>query len=317
MNEKDFIKTEPDVKKESQELLEQNRPGEKIIDMFKHRALKARQGEKMPEFLQEDELIGHIVASSLVVVTRQNRSWDRVRDASGPVLADTDDGNKNFEDLRTPRRRLDSQRGLINQIRGRLNAAVRTGTITTLDELIPWTSVSGDTENVYDKNFLFLTRNPHVRAFIEKYRDFAPDTPTDRERLALDVLSKIKQCKHDHVLFTQLFGEEKNPGLYQALSDREQGVKRKKQKPSKDKREREKARIETGISGAQMRVILEYEGARITFDRNRGLWTLMSISDPKRILPEQGREKILGATFAADLSDAPGWLREIAREKGL
>lgn len=304
----------------------------KIVELHARPSFLRRQ-KKGTEKFNEDALLERMKSSARVLDVRHQRSWNNVREISGSVLSDTEEGKQNFHELRTPRASLNSQRACINQLRGRLHAAIRNGELAASDDIVPWHLGTDEQTDEYRKCLALLQGN-ESRTLIKKYTPLLRqleqmpsqealqkflDSLDERTRAFINLIKQIRQIEYDRMLFEQLFDEKKNPAFLKSFHEREQGIEKKKTKPSKEKRERaaqrEKSRTET-LPGAQMSIVIEYKGATITFERTQAGLTLLRIRDPKRILPEQERGKLLGTTFSHDLRDAPEWLRAIAREKG-
>lgn len=303
-----------------------------IIDFQAKRVQK--RGEKPPEAVDEDMLLAKMKAASLVLGARQERSWNTIRDLSGGLLMEDDEGEKRFRDLCIPRKKLDSQRATINQLRGLIQRAIKDGAIHEPDDIVPWFVTEDEEENEYTKQLTFLKSHDAEKIvkeytpLVEQIESFTDevarkkffDSLDERTSVVVDLLQRIRQIRHDHSVFLQLFHEEKNPAFLKAFAERA-GVERKKSvRISKEKRARMRIREQSKQEvhpGAQMTIKLHYEGAEIVFRRDRSGLTLERIADPKRILPEQGRQAIIGGQFSFDLHDAPHWLKEIAQEKGL
>lgn len=306
----------------------------KIVELATHpRVLTRKAAERPPEAVSEDELLAKMKSASLVLRTRQEQSWNVIRDFSGDLLAETDEGEDTFRDLRTPREKLDSQRGRINQLRGRIQAAVRDGRLNEPDDVVPWYETKGEEENEYTKQ-LTLLKGKDVESIIKEYTPLVKQIEAfvdeeamrkflnsidERTYVVVDLLQNIRQLRHDHAIFLQLFQKEKNPGFLKSFEDRAKGGEQNKARPSSEKRRRlselEQNRAKRESYGAQMRWALEYNGAEITLERLRNVWTISAITDPKHILTRDELQS-LGKTFS-DLKSAPSWIRDIAREKGL
>lgn len=305
----------------------------KVIDFQSHPKV-ARRGaqEKPPEAVDEDTLLMKMKEAVLIVEARHERSWNRVRELSGTVLPDTKEGEKNFQELRTPRRNLNSQRARINQLRGRIQAAIHAGELTTPDDIVPW---HGSTDGQRDEyhTHLALLRRDESKAVMKAYAPLLRQLEqlTDREALEkfldsmderthgiINLLRYVRQAEYDNTLFEQLFDEKKNPSFIKGFLHSERGGESKKSKPSKEKRARKAERAQReGLPGAQMHLVIEDNGARITLEDGIDGWMVTRIHDPKRVITQQEKDTVLGKTFFYDLRDAPEWLRDAVREKGL
>ncbi|MEK7122826.1 MAG: hypothetical protein AAB855_03125, partial [Patescibacteria group bacterium] len=137
-----------------------------VIDFQAKRAQK--QGEKPPEAVDEDALLAKMKAASLMLGTRQEHSWNTIRNLSGAVLGEDDEGEKRFLDLRVPRKKLDSQRATINQLRGLIQRAIKDGSIGEPDDIVPWFATEGEEEHTYTSQREFL-ESREVEKIIKKY----------------------------------------------------------------------------------------------------------------------------------------------------
>ena len=208
------------------------------------------------------------------------------------------------------------------------------GQLGNPSDVVPWEKKAVKSTDKYHAALLELDRDKDIGAVVARYTPLrkklesitnsdeyakAWDGLSDQERHAVDLLQDIRQIRSDDEIFRLLFDSSFRNAFKQRAKNDSTGVTEKRRQ-ARIKAEEEKQAFEakkTEIVKNRYGVEIPGKGSmRLELIDGR-LWKVVEVLGAKELHHEESIARYSGNTYLKDLSNAPQWLRDAARNKGL
>jgi|GEM_PF-4401243 len=313
----------------------------KILPFKEKKTVESPQTAPAPEPVDEQDALESVLEMTKKIGDMQNSALVTIAD----LISSDERAYQALVSLRDPRIEGDLQKSkqLENIVRSALTHALSKeqdeSGIKSASDILPWEKLSGDTAHYHNETWSIKSEQGKekaidsvkrmywdIRKMLEKIDDpheraKAWDSLTDDQQLGVMVLQENVQIHYDYRLLQRLC----DAGFRASFDKRKQGAVKIGTEPVKERTKKKEEYDRSKQEFLNNAYTLEFPGEgclrleRIT-EKHHGqtLWKVVEVfGGSKALRHELSIALHSGNTYLKDLSNAPTWLRDAAKAKGL
>lgn len=297
---------------------------------------RVTQLEKPEEAVNEEQVLKKMKEAVTALGDLQLKTFDELSQFVGgnPKI------QKALQDLREVRaqHRTPAMRSALEAVKGGMISAIidgeGAGQLKRSQDIVPWEKGMEKGKDPYHANLLSLDRDKDIGTVMKKYIPLrikleaikdadaykeAWDVLSEKEQLAVMILQDIRQVRSDDEVLRLLFDASFRAAFKKRAENDRTGLTEKRRqvrmKAEEERLQNEKKRQE--MVGDKYGLEIPGKGALRLELVDGKLWRVVESMGAKELQHEVNVAKNSGNTYLKDFSNAPQWLRDAAKEKGL
>ena len=303
-------------------------------DIGEEEARARTQPEKPKEITNEAQILKKMQTAVIAVGDLQLETFDTL----SRLVEENPKNKKALQSLREVRavHHTLADQNLLDAVRPHILSAIidgeGAGQLKHARDIIPWEKE--EKSDPYHTQLLVLDKDKEVSAIINRYMPLrvtlerikdpneykkAWDALSEKEQFAIMLLQDIRQIRSDDEVLRRLFDPSFRKAFKQRAENDRTGVteKRKQARMKAEEEKRLHAEKRQRMVDDRYGVEIPGKGAMRLELVDGKLWRVVDAMGEKELRHEVNIAKQSGNTYFRNLSNAPQWLREAAREKGL